>query len=306
MTKCLGVLVLALATAVCAAGSSHAGNPAPTSWRWVGTHGIEVAVPAGWRLNRGVCGTPKANTALWNEDGVFDCLTGQPRGLSVVEFGSFIRRPRGWYERRTTRVLIDGALARRWRAGAVAGSPAVHLAFPRRGISVTVLSPHPSLLHRILASIRTVRVDVNGCPTRPHPVYRRGRRPRVSQPFVPQGAARMVGCSYHGRWLDTSNRIGPRAATRLARALDAAPSGFSHAHRGSTLPSACRPSWRDSLIVVRFEYADRPPVSVAAHLDGCSALGASNGRWAVRLRPPWVHRLVSDAHYLGAFIEYGE
>jgi hypothetical protein len=189
----------------------------------------------------------------------------------------------------------------------VDGSREVQLAFPRRGITVTVLSPHRALLHRILSSARTVRVDANGCPTRPAPVYRGGSRPGASAPFVPTGAVRVVGCSYKGRWLDLSHRIARRAAAQLTRAVNAAPSGFSHAHRGSVLPSSCRPSWQGSLIVARFEYADgRPPISVSAHLNGCSRLGASNGRWAIRLRPGWVDRLVTDAHYAGDFLQYGE
>ena len=315
MTKCFGVLVLALALTACAGSRSAAPNlspakahrSAPPATQWVGTHGIEVAVPARWPLGRGMCGTPKANTVLWNEDGMLACLTVQPPGLSVVEFGSILQRPRGWYRRHTTRVTVGGAVARRWLAGTMDGSHEVQLVFPRRGISVTVLSPHRSLLQRILASVRVVRVDENGCPTRPAPVYRDGTRPGTRSQFVPKGAVGMVGCSYKGRWLDLSNRIGRRATARLTHAMDAAPSGFSHAHRGSILPSSCRPSWHGSLIIARFEYEDgRPPVSVTAHLDGCFRLGASNGRWAIRLRSGWVDRLVRDAHYAGAFLQYGE
>jgi hypothetical protein len=297
--KSLGVLGLALVLAAGAGGSGHA-NAAPSATRWVGTHGIEVAVPARWQLGRGMCGTPKAATVLWNEDGILACLTGQPPGLSVVEFGGV---ERGGHESRGTPVTIDGAAALRRSAGTVAGSRQVQLVFPRRGITVSVLSPDRALLQRILGSVRTVRVDENGCPTRPAPDYRRGSRP--SGPFVPRGAVRMIGCSYHGRWLDQSNRIGPHAAANLTRALDAAPSGFSHAPRGSILASSCAPSWHGSLIVATFEYEGRRPVTISAHLDGCTRLGASNGRWAIRLRAPWVDRIVGDAHYAGGFLQYG-
>src|SRR3954451_20446652 len=167
VTKCLGVLVLALALTAC--GGTHSAAPslsparahraAPPATQWVDTHGIEVAVPARWRLGRGMCGTPKANTVLWNEDGMLACLTGQPPGLSVVEFGSILQRPPGWYRRHTTPVTVDGARARRWDAGIVRGSHEVQLLFPRRGISVTVLSPHRYLLRRILGSVRMVRVN---------------------------------------------------------------------------------------------------------------------------------------------------
>jgi hypothetical protein len=297
------LLALAVSTlALTACGGAHPVRLRPTAapalaTRWVGTHGIEVAVPAAWRLDRGICGTPKANTVLWNEDGVLTCLTNQPRGLSVVEFGGVERGRHGG-----TPVTVDGAAALRRTARTVAGSREVQLVFPRRGITVSVLTPHRSLLRRILASVRVVRVDENGCPTRPAPVYRLGSR--LLGPFVPRGAVRMIGCSYHGKWLDRSNRIGRGAAARLARALDAAPWGFSRAPRHSILPSICRPTWRDSLIVARFEYAGgRPPVSVAAHIDGCSRLGASNGRWAVRMRPGWVFRIVRDGRYSGGFID---
>ena len=315
MRRSLGLLALALSLTACAGAHSAASSlspdratSAPPATQWVGTHGIELAVPVRWRLGRGVCGTPKANTVLWNEDGILTCATLQPPGLSVVEFGSILQRPRGWYRRHTTPVGIDGARARRWVVGKVDGGREVQLVFPRRGISVTVLSPHPALLHKILASARTVRADQNGCPTRPAAGgYTRGSRPSARTPFLPQGAVRMVGCSYKGRWLDLSNRIGRREAARLTRALNAAPTGFSHAHRGSVLPSSCRPSWLGSLIVARFEYPrGRPPITVAAHVDGCFGLGASNGRWAIRLRPDWVGQLVTDAHYAGDFLQYGE
>jgi hypothetical protein len=309
VTRGLALVVLSLALAACAGSRAAAPSLSPTrarstpppAWRWVDTHGIELAVPARWRLNRQRCGTPQANTVLWLEDGVLQCLAGGPSGLSVVEFGSILRRPHGWYRRHTTPVTIDGARARRWSAGRVKGSHQVQLMFPRRGITVTVLSPRRSLLRGILASVRTVRVNEIGCPTRPAPAY--GLGSRRSGPFVPKGAVRMIGCSYHGRWLDRSKRVGRRAAARLSHALNDAEYGFSRAPRGSILPSICGSTWRESLIVARFEYPARPPVSVTAHIEGCFRLGASNGRWAVRMAPRWVFQLVRDAGFAGSFVD---
>lgn len=310
--RCLGALVLGLALTACA-GSHAAGQHSPAlamqknaqPTRWVDTHGVEVAVPASWRLGRGLCGTPKENTVLWNEDGMTLCLTGQPQGLSVVEFWGVMRRPhqRAWYRRHTTPVVIDGVSALRWDAGMVRGSREVQLIFPRRNITVSVLSPDLSLLRRILASMRVVRVDRAGCPTRPAGVYARGSRQSASKPFVPAGARRVVGCSYQGRWLDHSNLVGPGAARHLARALDAAPFGFSRAPRHTILPSICGSTWRGSSITARFEYTARRPVTVTAHLEGCDRLGASNGRWGVRIRPWWVGLLTKDAAYFGAMVD---
>jgi hypothetical protein len=302
-------LLLVLAFALTACGSAHAGSKARTPasatgppMRWVGTRGIEVAVPKSWPDNRGICGTPQANTVMWNEDGVALCAVNQPLGLSVVEFGGgFLRHPQGWYERHATPVRIDGANAFRWYAGTVRGSHEVVLLFPRRGMAVAVISPDRSLLRRILASVRAVRVDKDGCPTRPAGAYRLGSRPSPSRPLVPAGAVRVVACSYTGRWLDRSNDLGRKESARLTSALDAATYGFARAPRSSYLPSICGPTWRGSRIVARFEYPrGRPAVTVTAHVDGCTRLGASNGRWAVRFKPRWVHQLVRDARYGGA------
>jgi hypothetical protein len=301
VTKCLGVLALALALTACA-GSHSTVSRAGQAMRYVDTHGIEVAVPASWPLGDGVCGTPKANTVLWNTDAIPACLTNQPRGLSVVEFSGSLRRLHG-YRRDTTPVTIDGVRARRWEAGTVMGSEEVRLDFAHRNLSVTVLSPDRSLLGRILASVRPIRVDLDGCPTHPGGVFTHGSRQGASKPFVPAEARRVVGCSYEGRWLDHSNLVGPRAARHLARAFEAAPFGFSHAPRRTILPSICGSTWRGSSITARFEYAGRRPVTITAHLEGCGRLGASNGRWGIRLRPWWVGLLTRDARYFGAMVD---
>lgn len=308
MTKYVGVLVLVLALSACAGARSAepvsrvAVQTAAPATRWVGTHGIEVAVPAAWKLGRGWCGIPQANTVLWNEDGNALCLPSQPSGLSVVEFNGYLHEPVGWYRRHTTPITIDGVHVRRLGVSAVRGSREVQLAFPDRGISVAVMSPSRALLRRILGSMRIVRVDPNGCPTHPTPLYRRGTRKSASGPFVPAGAVGLVGCSYQGRWLDHSNRLGRRAATQLARALDDAPLGFSGA-RHNILRSACGSTFRGSLIIVHFRYGvGRGSRPVAAHLIGCTRLGASNGRWGILRRRPWVNLITRDAHYAGALI----
>ena len=297
MARSLALLLLAMLPFVGWGGARPAA--APAGMRWVGTHGIELSVPASWPDNRGMCGTPKADTVLWNEDGITTCLTGQPRRLSVVEFGGVA--PQG----RARHTTIGHVRVLRFPTRTVAGSRAVQLVVPGHDISVTVLSPHPALLRRIVASLRAVRVDDNGCPTRtPAGGYRRGARPPASAALVPAGAVRVVACSYDGKWLDRSNDLGRGAAARLIGALDSAPYGFSRPPRGSILPSICGSTWRASRIVARFEYAHgRPPVVVTAHLDGCSRLGASNGRWAVEITPRWVFRLVRDARYGGAFAD---
>ena len=284
------MLVLALALTACAGThprrrkSSPAARSRSRRRRRSGsdTHGIEVAVPAAWKLARGWCGTPQANTVLWNEDGTRCACpaAARPERRRVQRLSS--GSPRGWYRRHTTPVTIDGVHARRWISGRSREPRSAARPLPHRGITVTVLSPGRSLLAdpRLRADRQRGRGRLpdpphSALPTRPRPArvgaVRAGRSRRPHRLLLP------------GRWLDQSNRIGRGAAARLTRALDAAPFGFSRAPRGSILTSICGSTWRGSLIVARSEYVARPPVSVTAHLEGCSRLGASNGRSAVRM-----------------------
>ena len=308
MTKCLAALVLVLALTGCATARTTAPKLSPakatqpaTPWarQWVDTHGIEVAVPAQWQLGRGLCGTPKADTVLWNNGAILACLTSQPPGLSVVEFSGVLNRPAGWYRRHTTRVTIDGAEAFRWNAGVVAGSREVQLIFPLRGITVSVMSPHRALLRQMLASVRIVKVNSVGCPTRPHPSYRTGSRPSSARRFAPAGATGLVGCYYEAGWLDRSNRVGSSAAQRVAKVLNHASWGSSPAPRGSIASSECAPSW-NSFSIAYIKYAHKQPVAVTAHLDGCTHLGASNGKWGVRMSHAWVPTFWTNVAYYGS------
>jgi len=304
MRKCLTALVLVLALTGCATArttaqklspAAHRARPAtPWARQWVDTHGIEVAVPAQWQLGRGLCGTPKANTVLWNIDGIATCATSEPSGLSVVVFGGFLGRSAGWLQRHAKHVTIDGAEALQYRRG-----NEVELYFPHRGMSVTVQSPHRALLRQILASVRIVKVNTDGCPTRPHPSYRIGSSPRAGQRFIPAGAAGLIGCYYEAGWLDRSNRVGSSAARRVAKVLNHASWGSSPAPRGSIASSECAPSWH-TFSIAYFEYAHRPPVAVTAHLDGCTHLGASNGNWGVRMSHAWVPTFWNNVAYYGS------
>jgi hypothetical protein len=262
----------------------------------VGTHGIELAVPAAWKLNKGLCGTPTANTVLWNEDGITTCLIVRPRRVSAVLFGGGVIAP----TKHATRETIGGV--RVVRLSESSGRDVV-LDLPGRGISVTVLGPQRALVRQIVASLHAFRTDKNGCPSRtPSGGYRLGSRPRPSQRFIPSGATRLVGCYYQGRWLDVSSRVGSRSARRVARLMDNAPYGFSRAPRNTIAQSECAPSW-GSFSVAHFEYANRPPVAVTVHPDGCTRLGASNGKWGVQMSHSWVPTWWRNVAYDGSIAD---
>jgi hypothetical protein len=293
--------LLLLAFALTACGSAYARPKAAVPatrvayrTQWVDTHGIELAVPAAWKLNKGQCGTPMANTVLWNEDGQTACAARTPPGVSAVMFGGVIEPTK-----HATPETLGGVRVLRLPAFRGLAGRYVQLDLPRRGISVTVFSAHRALVRQILASMRTVRMNKDGCPTRPDPSFRLGSRPGSGQRFVPVGAIGLVGCSYDGRWLDVSSRVGSRAARQVAGVLSKAPYGFSRAPRGTIARSECASSW-GTFSVAYFKYAHRPPVAVTAHLDGCAHLGASNGKWGVQMSYAWVPTFIDNVAWDGA------
>ncbi len=233
--------------------------------------------------HRGWCGTPQANTVLWNEDGTQLCLPSQPLGLSVVEFNGYLREPPGWYRRHTTPVTIDGVHARRWNSGTVQREPrsAAHLLQTAASPS-TVLSPEPGAAQQILASVRIVSVDQHGCPTHPTPLFRRGSRRRASsrscrgEPSASSGArTRAAGSTSRTAWGARPQSASPARSTQ-------APFGFSH----RTAPHHPQVDLRPDLAGI----AHRRPPSVRGRTTvqaRCRPphrllqLGASNGRSGV-------------------------
>ena len=177
----------------------------------------------------------------------------------------------------------------------------MQLSLQTAGITVAVLSPSRTLLKQILASVRIVSVDQHGCPTHPTPLFRRGSRRRACGAVRAGGSRRPHRVLVPGPLARPVEPPGRPAAARLTRTLDEAPFGFSHPPHHTILKSTCGPTWRGSLIVVHLRYAGaRPSRPVAAHLIGCSHLGASNGRSGVMLRRPWVNQITRDARYFGA------
>jgi hypothetical protein len=295
--------LLALTLAACGTTQARlSATPAAARTQVVGTNGIEVAVPAEWKLEQvdNCDGMPTANTVVWNVSGFnLDCIGPVKRGLSVVEFGPI--RPT---HQHATRETIGGVRVLRLPGTRIAGSRAVRLLLPGRRMSVTVRSRDRALREQIISSLKAVRVDHNGCSVRkPSGAFRLGSRPSRPGSFVPaRGLVRAIGCSYDGIWIDGSSRIGRGAATRLARVLNHAPWGLSRDRFDSTNDADCRASWRNHLSTERFEYADgHPPVTVTVHIDGCTRLGASNGRSAIQMRWPWVDQLTRDVDYVGDF-----
>ena len=136
------------------------------------------------------------------------------------------------------------------------------------------------------------------------PVVQRGavRRElglRGPQVLLKCGATGLVGCYYEAGWLDRSNRVGSSAAQRVAKVLNHASWGSSPAPRGSIASSECAPSW-NSFSIAYIKYAHKQPVAVTAHLDGCTHLGASNGKWGVRMSYAWVPTFWNNVAYYGS------
>ena len=268
---------------------SHAYKTQP-----VDLHDIELEVPAAWKLGQGSCGTPTANTVLWNIGVMHLCQQLQPPNVSAVIFQAYPPQADPKYASEKT---IGGV--RVYRSTQSQGRY-VQLDLPGRGIGVTVFSPDATLVRQIVSSLHTARRDKNGCPTHsPTNGYRLGSRPKADERFIPPGAIKLIGCYYNGRWLDHSVRVGRDRAQQVTRVMNNAHYGLSGMPRGRIAGRWCRPSF-GKFSVGHFEYANRPPVAVTVHPNGCARLGASNGTWAVRMSHAWVPTFWRNVTYDGS------
>jgi hypothetical protein len=262
------------------AGSSPRPVAAPPGGQWVSVHGLEVTVPASWKLEDTQCGMPVASTVVVLDGGLVpDCFVQvKNRGrLTVVQIGGY------GYQRTTVRALplhpssIDGTHA---LIGAVTSSydpPGTLVYVPKVDAVVEVTGPDPALRRQILDSVRVVRTDSVGCPTRVAAVHAAGS-PLTSGAgrLVPGTPVAATVCNYRQDWVDTSRALGPAETARLARVLDALP------HRAVTVSQRCVLPYNGS--VVHFAYREAPGVDVTVQPGDCPSFAASNGLLTIAFR----------------------
>jgi hypothetical protein len=279
----------------------------PAGTQPVSYHGVEVFVPAAWKIGDTQCGTPMHDTAvLLNGAPVPACYVPQPPGLTVVYLSS---TDGPWAAATgsiaTTDTVVEGSAAKRGR-GKVDGypSPLTFLVVPSVGVVVAVESPDAATADNLVASTHLVTVDSVGC--RSHvdsltPSTADAHNAPAAELVTPGATAGSV-CSYDGNWLMDDVALSPAQIADMTSLLNGLPVGVSHQPPNVEAAEECAADLQRGF-VVHFNYPDGSARDVYVHIGGCGALSASNGARTTQISSALGERLVSLVDYAGGFYD---
>lgn len=209
-------------------GAPAGGSDQPEAVQYVSFHGIEVAVPATWRLYAERCGTATTDTVLLA--GVHtDCRPNISEAqLTVVRLATIdVEDPATLKVASSPEVVGEQHLLLGHRDLPDGRQQTVAL-FPSVNVVEEIASPRTSVARSILDSTRAVSVDHAGCASRRGATSlgdHHGLREAVSTPTV-----RMAVCSYVDGWLYASSaRPSSSASTALTQILSGLPAGYTSA-----------------------------------------------------------------------------
>ncbi len=255
---------------------------APSVVQLVSSGGLQISVPRGWQLDDQTCGTPQADTVLF-EDGdaaVASCATREPPRLTVVSFQemSYLREI-GWGKVVKRPVKLGGKwVVEGWLPASRQSARLLVLKAPGIPTVLTIQSPEARSAEHLMATVRLVDSDSNGCVSRvlrlepPAPAA----RPGSAGALVPGHPSTASICAYSKGWLFTSTREPQGALGSLVGVINGLPQGSDElANRGQLRKASnCTPEAED-FFVVRFSYQSGPPDLVYVHPNGCAPLPAS-------------------------------
>jgi len=314
----LVVLVLSLAT--CGTGEriaattqspSEAQQPPPTipgiaptrhgDLRFVGFHGVQIAVPATWRLEDQRCGAARSDTVLYPDVATEACYWTPPPNLTVVTFFELSTAIRlGWSKAAFHTVADHGQMVSVGWLEAARQRPRLLVLFARQvGAAVAIQSPSEATARRLMASVRVVKVDADGCPSevgRLHPLGP-SAVPGADGELVPGAPTGVALCRYEDFWLAESAHASGHALSTLVAILNSLKPGTSHVRgSGGESASACAQDAHRGFLL-RFSYPNGVLEPVLVHISGCGALSAANGSRSGQINWPIVTALTQALGY---------
>lgn len=297
--QALTVVAVAAATAAAVVipltltASGHEGSkdvtapkPKPPAEQVIGFHGIEITVPASWKMNDLRCGTPVADTVIRDTGGTQLCLVPRPPNVNSVELlpnSSMVKSIR----ESTGITNAHGVHLLRGRAGSDIG-----IVVPAVGVIAFVHTITTSLADRIIDSIDITRVDSSGCKMREFQLQPPFSATVLRGPYNPYviypGATSVAICHYEDNWLVSSAMATGTQLTNIVREANTARGGFAHARPADYAESICaEPASRGgeagSGYILLARNADGATQRLWAHIGSCGPLGITNGQRAGRL-----------------------
>jgi hypothetical protein len=271
--------------------------------RLLGFHGLQIAVPARWRLEDQRCGAAQADTVLYPDLAFQLCFLGSAPNITVVNF----------LDAKTKADLYWGSAALQtvaalqnvtdqgqnvsvgWLAASRQSPRLLVLYASEVGAAVTIQSPSTATAERIMSSVRLVSVDADGCPSKVSDLRPAGPSPLpgASRDLVPGSPTGVALCRYDSLWLAESAHDSGRALSTLVTTLNAMKPGTS---RGGGYDAAKEEGVCTQLteqgFLLSFSYPTGAWERVFVHIDGCGQLSATNGSRSGQITWPIVTALV--------------
>lgn len=257
-------------------GPDVAAQPAPAppaGQRAVSWHGVQVFVPATWKLEDLYCHQPQSDTVV-RPGGRDDCLMPYVPGLTVVEFHAGTEAVPG-----AQQVEVSGHPGSRGTVPLTEeqGVRAV-LVLPEQEVTVSVRSPDEAAAQAVLDTVAVIEVDALGCVTRlPDTSPSQPDVPGAAERVLPGEPVRVVLCEYVDLLLQRSGVLPPNQVRALQTALDDAPVGASPARSGTEVSPDLCPEYDRAPMVLQADYADGGRLQVFTRLNSCTGPDPDNG-----------------------------
>jgi hypothetical protein len=255
--------------------------PRPSNEQVIGFHGIEITVPASWKMNDLRCGTPIADTVIRDTGGSTHCLIARPPKVNSVELTADLIGTVKSIHQTSDVTNPHGVRLFSGEAGRDTG-----VIIPTAGV-VLFVNASPAMTQRILDSVRRVTTDWSGCkmhesqlkPVAPGPL------PLKYQPYIiVPGPTSIAICHYEDNWLVSSTVTTGAAMANVVQTANTAPNEFVHEapHRGVYVPCATPVRLggeRGTGFILWAHYPDGKARELWFQSD-CGALGITNGQRA--------------------------
>ena len=267
--------------------------PPAADWRWESSHGLELAVPASWKINDTDCNQTDAPSIVRAQVFANECLTPEPTSKEIVEiFGDQsleeAQLPEGLepYD-----VSLGDEPAERGEGRTDDGRFAGWLRVPRLKVAVEARVHERDTLTRVLDSARVVDVDHNGCATAREDIR---ATPPATQTLVASDTQAWSVC-YFGRSdvLLASSWLEGDAASRLVTKLnEAEPGANPDVPEDQCLRTEAVPPV-DAMLIAQ---GTRERAIVEVSFSSCTHRGLRNGRDTSRVSPDLLQAFMESLH----------
>lgn len=309
--QALAVVAVAAATAAAVVipltltASPHQTNkhvdapPKPPTEQVIGFHGIEITVPASWKMNATRCGTPVADTVIRDSGGNPLCLLARPPKVSSVELTADVMG--------TAKLILHTSQYQNPHGVNFSRGPVGHgIGAIAPGVGVVLfIDANPALTQQILDSVRPVATDTTGCKMherRLNPPFSSASVRGPAPPFVISPAATSIAvCHYQDNWLVSSAVATGTELANLVHQANSARRGFAHARPADYSRDICtnlssRGGEAGSGYILLAHLADGRTQQLWAHIGSCGPLGITNGLRAGALNLRLAQAIAAPLH----------